>query len=135
MDYNAFIKSLNIEENIFELTEDTTTSYLVHYAAPCTGNGEYQIKAGTRFMLGGPMNEYSLYMRIQGENKEVFQEMIKTEKEALPELADTPIMGFSFYITKYELQNPFLKFISGSRERSLEIIKLIAEYRSNSSKK
>ena len=129
MSFNTFIKSLNISENIIELTEDTTISYLIHYAAPCTGGGEYTIKAGTRFVLGGPMNEYSLYMRIEGDGKEIFQEMIKAEKEALPELADTPIMGFSFYITKYELYNPKLKFISGSKERSLEIIKLIAEYK------
>ena len=31
------IKSLKIDENVFELLEDTTLEYLVHFAAPFTG--------------------------------------------------------------------------------------------------
>ena len=129
MSFTSLIESFNLSGNIIELTEDTKISYLIHYAAPYTGDGSYTIKAGTRFVIGGPMNEYSLYMRIDGDGKEIFQEMIKAEKEALPELADTPIMGFSFYITDYELSNPSLKFISGNINSNFEIFRLIAEYK------
>ena len=31
------IEALKIDENVFELTEDTELEYLVHFAAPFTG--------------------------------------------------------------------------------------------------
>ena len=34
-----FIESLNIEDNVFELKENSTISYLVQYFAPYTGAG------------------------------------------------------------------------------------------------
>ena len=40
-----FIESLNIEDNVFELKENCTISYLVHYRAPFTGAGEQEMPA------------------------------------------------------------------------------------------
>ena len=37
-----FIESLNIEDNVFELKENCTISYLVHYRAPYTGDGDIE---------------------------------------------------------------------------------------------
>ena len=62
-----FIESLNIEDNVFELKENCTISYLVHYFAPYTGAGEYEIPAGTRFCMYGPMGSDTMYMDIVGE--------------------------------------------------------------------
>lgn len=130
MTYRAFIESLNLKDVVFELTEDTTISYLVQYYAPFTGSGEHQLKAGTRFVLSGPMRDDAFYMRIQGEfDKNLCNELVEVEKAAIPSLGDR-IQGFSFYITTYELNNPSLKFISGSRERCLEVLRLINEYKS-----
>lgn len=132
MTYRAFIESLNLKDVVFELTEDTTISYLVQYYAPFTGGGEHQLKAGTRFFLSGPMRDDAFYMRIQGEfDKNLYNELVEVEKAAIPSLGDR-IQGFSFYITTYELNNPSLKFISGSRERAVEILKLIDNYNKKS---
>ena len=57
MSFTSLIESFNLSGNIIELTEDTPISYLIHYAAPYTGDGVYTIKAGTRFVLGGPNRE------------------------------------------------------------------------------
>ena len=128
MTYRDFIESLNLKDVVFELTEDTTISYLVKYYAPYTGAGEYQLKAGIRFFLSDSMRDDAFYMRIQGEfDKNLYNELVEVEKAAIPSLGDR-IQGFSFYITTYELNNPSLKFISGSRERAVEILKLIDNY-------
>lgn len=52
---NKFIESLNIEDNVFELKKNSTISYLVQYFAPYTGAGEYEIPAGTKFCMYGPI--------------------------------------------------------------------------------
>lgn len=130
MTYQAFIESLNLKDIVFELTEDTTISYLVQYYVPFTGAGEHKLKAGTRFFLTGPMRDDALYMRIQGDfDKNLYDELVEEEKAAIPSLGDC-IQGFSFYITKSELNNPSLKFISGNRERCLEALRLYNEYKS-----
>lgn len=122
-----FIESLNIEDNVFELKENCTISYLVHYRAPYTGAGEYEIPAGTRFCMYGPMGSDTMYMDIVGDmDKNLLEALMEKEKAVIPELS-TRISGFSFYITRKQMEELPLNFISGSRERCLEIIKLIRD--------
>ena len=122
-----FIESLNIEDNVFELKENCTISYLVHYRAPYTGAGEYEIPAGTRFCMYGPMGSDRMYMDIVGDmDKNLLEALMEKEKAVIPELS-TRISGFSFYITRKQMEELPLNFISGSRERCLEIIKLIRD--------
>ena len=119
------IESLNIEENIFELKENSTISYLVQYFAPYTGAGEYEIPAGTRFCMHGPMGEGTMYMHIVGEVDSSLREaLMEREKAAIPQLS-ARISGFSFYITMKQMRELPLNFISGSRERCLEIFELL----------
>ena len=120
-----FIESLNIEDNVFELMENCVIGYLVHYCAPYTGAGEYEIPAGTRFCMHGPMGEGTMYMHIVGDiDDDLLEALMEREKAAIPQLS-TRISGFSFYITMKQMRELSLKFISGSRERSLEIFELI----------
>lgn len=120
-----FIESLNIEDNVFELKENSTISYLVQYFAPYTGAGEYEIPAGTKFCVHGPMGEGKMYMHIVGEVDSSLREaLMEKEKAAIPQLS-TRITGFSFYITMKQMRELPLNFISGSRERCLEIFELL----------
>lgn len=121
-----YIDSLNIEENVFELQEDTTIGYLSHYAAPYTGGGEIVVPAGMRFAAYGPMRDDALYMDLVGENEELHARMVEQEKAECPQLANR-LMGFSFFITEEEVEKLNLDFVGGSRKRLLEIFHLIRE--------
>jgi hypothetical protein len=121
----SFIESLKIKDNIFELKGKCVIGYLAHYSAPFTGGGEHEIPAGVKFRLYGPMRDDALYMDIiEDNNCDLFDLLVRKEKENIPQLS-TRLSGFSFYITEEQLAELPLKFISGSRERSLEIIELI----------
>lgn len=65
----SFIQSLHIEDNVFELKEDAVLRYLVHYAAPFTGEGQISVPAGVRFAAHGPMRGDALYMHPIEEEK------------------------------------------------------------------
>ena len=120
-----FIESLNIEDNVFELMENCVIGYLVHYCAPYTGVGEHEIPVGTKFCIHGPMNSDTMYMHIVGEVDSSLREaLLEKEKAAIPQLS-TRISGFSFYITMKQMRELSLNFISGSRERCLEIFELL----------
>ena len=120
-----FINSLNIEDNIFELKENSTIGYLVQYCAPYTGAGEYEIPAGTRFCIHGPMGTDTMYMHIVGDiDENLLEALMGREREAIPQLS-TRISGFSFYITLLQMRELPLNFILGSRERCLEIFELL----------
>lgn len=122
-----FIESLNIEDNVFELKENSTISYLVQYFAPYTGAGEYEIPAGTKFCMYGPMRDDAMYMDIVGDvDSNLFEALKEKEKKTIPQLS-TRITGFSFYITEEQMEELPLNFISGSRERCLEIFELIRQ--------
>lgn len=121
-----YTESLNIEENVFELQEDTTIGYLSHYAAPYTGGGEIVVPAGVRFAAYGPMRDDALYIGLIGENEELHARMVEQEKTECPQLANR-LMGFSFFITEEEVEKLNLKFVEGSKERLLEIFHLIRE--------
>lgn len=115
------IKSLKIDENVFELVEDTELEYLVHFAAPFTGSDKCIVPKGTSFAPHGPMRSDALYMHLVEENDELYkkmEELVKTNYEKLY----TRLQGFSFFITEEQLQTIPLKFRSGSAERLLEIM-------------
>lgn len=126
-----FIESLHLEDNVFELKEDTVLRYLVHYAAPFTGAGEISVPAGTRFAADGPMREYTYYMHPIGEDEVLLNKMREQEKTKIKELAGR-LMGFSFYVTKEELETLPLMFVRGSRERLVDIFRLLREEQSKS---
>ena len=64
-------------------------------------------------------------MNIVGDiDKNLLEALMEKEKAAIPQLS-TRISGVSFYITMKQIEELPLNFISGSRERSLEIIELI----------
>lgn len=121
-----FIESLNIEDNIFELQENCIIGYLVHYCAPFTGGGEHEIPAGTRFCLHGPMRDDAMYMHTIDDESDLYRILSEKEKSNIPQLS-TRLSGFFFYITEEQLSELPIRFISGSRERSLQILKLIRQ--------
>lgn len=65
------------------------------------------------------MRDDAVYMYIiEGNDSNLFELLSEKEKKNIPQLS-TRLSGFSFYITK-EQDLPIF-FVSGSRERSLEI--------------
>ena len=126
-----FMESLHIEDNVFELEEDTVLSYLVHYAAPFTGGGQITVPAGTRFAVHGPMREDAFYMQLIKEDETLLNKMCAQEEAKIKKLADR-LTGFTFYITEKEVKTLPLSFVNGSKERLLAIFKLIREERTPS---
>ena len=115
------IEALKIDENVFELVEDTELEYLVHFAAPFTGSDKCQVPKGTVFAPHSPMRGDALYMHLVEENDELYkrmEELVKINYERLY----TRLQGFSFFITEEQLKTIPLKFRSGSAERVLEIM-------------
>ena len=115
------IEALKINENVFELVEDTELEYLVHFAAPFSGSDKCIIPQGTAFAPHGPMRGDALYMHLIEENNNIYmriEELVKVKYEQLY----TRLQGFSFFITEEQLQTLPLKFRSGSAERLLEIM-------------
>ena len=58
------IEALKIDENVFELTEDTELEYLVHFAAPFTGGDKCVVPKGTAFAPHSPMRGDVFYMHL-----------------------------------------------------------------------
>ena len=115
------IEALKIDENIFELAEDTEFEYLIHFAAPFTGSDKCMVPKGIAFAPVGPMRGDALYMNLVEDNDELYKrmaELVKTNYEQLY----SRLQGFSFFITEEQLQTIPLKFHSGSAERLLEIM-------------
>lgn len=116
------IESLKIDENVFELTEDTELEYLVHFAAPFTGGDKCIVPKGTAFAPHSPMRGDALYMHlVEDNNDEVLEKMRKQVKTNYATLF-TRLQGFSFFITEEQLHTLPLKFRSGSAERLIEIM-------------
>ena len=119
---DAQIKALKIDENVFELTEDTELEYLVHFAAPFTGSDKCLVPKGTVFAPHGPMRGDALYMHLVEGNEELFKKMEQQVRVNYEQLY-TRLQGFSFFITEKQLQTLPLKFRSGSAERVLDIMR------------
>ena len=118
----AQIKALKINENVFELTEDTELEYLVHFAAPFTGSDKCLVPKGTTFAPHSPLRGDALYMHLVEDNEELFKKMEQQVKVNYEQLY-TRLQGFSFFITEEQLQTFPLKFRSGSVERVLDIMR------------
>ena len=116
------IEALKIDENIFELAEDTELEYLVHFAAPFTGADKCLIPKGTAFAPHSPMRGDALYMHLVDEdNEELFAKM-GAQVKANYENLFTRLQGFSFFITEEQIKALPLRFRNGSAERLLEIM-------------
>ena len=116
------IKALKIDENVFELAEDTELEYLVHFAAPFTGADKCVIPKGTAFAPHSPMRGDALYMHlVDGDRDALFARMEAHVKDKYEDLF-TRLQGFSFFITEEQLKTLPLKFRYGSAERLLEIM-------------
>lgn len=116
------IKALKVDENVFELVEDTELEYLVHFAAPFTGADICVIPKGTAFAPHSPMRGNALYMHfVDGDRDALFARMEAHVKDKYEDLF-TRLQGFSFFITEEQLKTLPLKFRTGSAERLLEIM-------------
>jgi len=119
------IKALKVDENVFELVEDTELEYLVHFAAPFTGADKCAIPKGTAFAPHSPMRGDALYMHlVDGDREALFARMETQVKDKYEDLF-TRLQGFSFFITEEQLKTHPLKFRTGSAERLLEIMCLL----------
>ena len=117
------IEALKIDENVFELTEDTELEYLVHFAAPFTGGDKCLIPKGTAFAPHSTMRDDALYMHLVDEdNEELFAKMEAQVKINYENLF-TRLQGFSFFITEEQLKTLPLKFRCGSAKRLLDIMR------------
>ena len=117
------IEALKIDENVFELTEDTELEYLVHFAAPFTGADKCVVPKGTAFAPHSPMRGDALYMHfIDGDKDSLFDRMEEQVKVNYENLF-TRLQGFSFFITEEQLKTLPLKFRNGSAERILDIMR------------
>jgi hypothetical protein len=117
------IEALKIDENVFELVEDTELEYLVHFAAPFTGADKCVVPKGTVFAPHSPMRDDALYMHfVDGDKDALFEKMEDQVKAEYPELF-TRLQGFSFFITEEQIKTLPLKFRNGSTERILEIMR------------
>ena len=116
------IEALKIDENVFELVEDTELEYLVHFAAPFTGSDKCLVSKGTTFAPHSPMRGDALYMHLVEYNDELLVRMRELVKVNYEDLYDR-LQGFSFFITEEQLKTLPLKFHSGSAERVLDIMR------------
>ena len=98
------LEALKIDENVFELAEDTELEYLVHFAAPFTGSDKCIVPKGTAFAPHGPMNSEALYMDLADEdNNALYKKMEELVKVNYARLFDR-LQGFSFFITEEQLK-------------------------------
>ena len=116
------LEALKIDENVFELAEDTELEYLVHFAAPFTGSDKCIVPKGTAFVPHGPMNSETLYMHLVDEDNEELYAKMEAQVKVNYENLFTRLQGFSFFITEEQIKTLPLKFRSGSSERLLDII-------------
>ena len=116
------IESMNIDENVFELVEDTELEYLVHFAAPFTGADKCIVPKGTFFAPLSFMRRDALYIYpVEDNYDELLKKMREQVKMKYEELF-TRLQGFSFFITEEQLRTLPLKFRSGNAERLLDIM-------------
>ena len=117
------IETLKIDENIFELAEDTELEYLVHFAAPFTGSDKCIVPKGTAFAPHSPMRGDALYMHfVDGDDKDALFTRMEAHVKVKYEDLFTRLQGFSFFITEEQIKTLPLKFRNGNAERLLEIM-------------
>ena len=116
------IEALKIDENVFELAEDTELEYLVHFAAPFTGADKCVVPKGTAFAPHSPMRGDALYMHFVDGDKDLLFGRMEAQVKVNYENLFARLQGFSFFITEDQLKMLPLKFRNGSAERLLEIM-------------
>ena len=116
------LEALKIDENVFELVEDTEIGYLVHFAAPFTGVDKCLVPKGKAFAPHSPMRGDALYMHLVEEDNEELYAKMEAQVKVNYEKLFTRLQGFSFFITEEQLKTLPLKFRSGSAKRLLEIM-------------
>ena len=72
------------------------------------------------------MNDDTLYMHLLERDEDLLKQMDEQEKKHYEKLASR-LGGYSFYITEEEIKSWNINFISGSRERLFETLRLIRE--------
>ena len=94
---------------VIEFTEDTKLEYLIHYAAPYTGNGRTIVPKGTRLQLHQYMNDLCFYVNAIDSNLE--KDLWKKENEIEGPLKDrcTGISLFVYISTFFRRSTIFLK--------------------------
>ena len=103
------IKALKIDENVFELAEDTELEYLVHFAAPFTGADKCAIPKGTAFAPHSSMRGDALYMHlVDGDRDALFARMEAHVKDKYEDLF-TRLQGFSFFRCKKNEKTKYIK--------------------------
>jgi len=103
------IEELKIDENVFELAEDTELKYLVHFAAPFTGSAKCVIPKGTAFAPHSPMRGDALYMHfVDGDRDALFARMEAHVKDKYEDLF-TRLQGFSFFRCKKNEKTKYIK--------------------------
>lgn len=108
------------EQFEFKLMEDAKLGYLVHFAAPFTGDDECVVPKGTIFTVTQPMRDDAFYihrseeeeMDEEDELNKVMIEKVKTGR--YKEVVDR-LQGFSFFITEEQLKTIPLEFLKGSQ--------------------
>ena len=116
------VEALKIDENVFELAEDTELEYLVHFAAPFTGSDKCIVPKGTAFAPHSPMRGDALYMHfVDGDKDALFEKMEEQVKVNYEDLF-TRLQGFSFFITEKQIKMLPLRFRNGSAARLLKIM-------------
>ena len=116
------IEALKIDENVFELAEDTELEYLVHFAAPFTGGDKCVVPKGTAFAPHSPMRGDALYMHFVDGDKDLLFDRMEAQVKVNYENLFTRLQGFSFFITEDQVKTLPLKFRNGSAERLLQIM-------------
>jgi hypothetical protein len=127
----GYIESLNKDNIIFQLQEETEISYLVNFTIPFTGNGKIKVPSGVKFAAYGPVYEDKLFIRLVHGHESLLARITEQEIVNYEIIADT-MDGFSFYITENEIEDFNLIFFSGSKESLLDCFN---QYRNESNKK
>ncbi|MCF0220140.1 MAG: hypothetical protein HUK14_10195 [Muribaculaceae bacterium] len=127
-----FIKSLKIEENVFELLEDTELEYIEHFAAPFTGGNSCIVPKGFRFYPEEAVGSDTFYLYVLNDINEelckgLLEKMINKVKEQYPAQLAQRLTAFTFFITEKQVEEAPLHFISGSKERLLEIFRILKQ--------
>ena len=112
-----------LSENVFELAEDAELEYLVHFAAPFTGDDKCLVPKGTAFATHSSMRGDAMYMHPVDEDNEALYERMEAQVKVKYEKLFKRLQGFSFFITDEQLKTIPLRFRSGSAERIQDIIR------------
>lgn len=118
-----YIESLNEDNIIFQLQEDTDISYFVYLKNYSIGNGIIKVPSGVKFAAYGPIHNDVLYIRLVDKNETLLKRI--TEQEKARDMVTYMLFdGFSFYITEEDVKKFNIIFVTGSVKQILDIFNL-----------